>query len=106
MSLDVGLYVGSWSNTAGASGRIRHVEFVADEGFAIRCASAEGDWGSAAATPLSDGTDLTVGRYFCASPSGPVGDVVMHGWVKLGVLVIAHFDAGRGVFDRDFFHRA
>lgn len=113
-ALDHSFFWGVWQNTdAEAAGIIRVV--FDDKAGALRmrvfgAGEPEAiDWGEVEAEVFADNVDSAEGTKFAAVYDFDFMQVRMHGWVKLGVLVIAVFNrftdgSGRSsYFDREFF---
>ncbi len=115
--LDPVLFVGRWENTDSATRGLREVRMSdRDGGLRLEIGFADG--------PAGGGQWETVGELFGESPAGTVASqfhavlersgqtLRMHGWVKLGVLVIAVFRNPTGSpdsppwFDREFFYQS
>ncbi|MFT4588897.1 MAG: hypothetical protein ACI9VS_001770 [Candidatus Binatia bacterium] len=113
--LSTGLYCGDWLNTDEQSAGVRRVEFRSGEnGEALMRVFGAGesgliDWGQTEIDVLADSVNSNEGAKFRVVFDHEFVEVRMHGWVKLGVLVIAFFnrfkdDSGRtDYFDREFF---
>ena len=113
-ALDHSFFWGAWQNTdADAKGIVRVV--FDDNGGALKMqvfgtGDPESiDWGHVEARVFADNVDSAEGTKFSAVYDFDFMQVRMHGWVKLGVLVIAVFNhftdhSGRSnYFDREFF---
>lgn len=112
--LDHSFFWGVWQNTdAAGQGIVRVVFSDKDGGLVMRIFGAGEtepiDWGEAQVKVLADHVDSLEGTKFAAVYDFDYMQVRMHGWVKLGVLVISVFnrftdDSGRSnYFDREFF---
>lgn len=113
-SLDNRLFVGRWQNTNSQTDGVTQVEFTDRNGALIMRAFGAGDpepidWGEIEVQVFADDVDSRDGNKFGAVYQSDFMQIQMHGWVKLGVLVIAFFnhftdDSGRAsYFDREFF---
>ena len=114
-ALDHSFFWGQWQNTDAAVEGITRVVFADKDGaLTMRVFGAGGtqpiDWGEVEVNVFADHIDSSDGTKFSAVYDFDFMQVRMHGWVKLGVLVIAvfnHFtdDSGRSnYFDREFFY--
>jgi hypothetical protein len=115
--LDPALFLGRWSNTDESASNFREVRMSA-RGVGLelefRCAGPKVEEArfQALAELYSDSTSGTAATQFQASIKVSGDCIRMHGWVKLGVLVIAIFRraedsaAGAPWFDREFFYQA
>ncbi|MEO8499067.1 MAG: hypothetical protein ABI614_28720 [Planctomycetota bacterium] len=113
-TLDHSFFWGVWHNTdADAQGIVR-VVFDDNAGLLRMRVFGAGepeaiDWREVEADVFADNVDSTEGTKFAAVYDFDFMQVRMHGWVKLGVLVIAVFNrftdgSGRSsYFDREFF---
>ena len=114
-SLDHSFFWGAWQNTDAAVEGITRV-VIADSGGALTMRvfgageTEPIDWGEIEVNVFADDVDSPEGTKFSAVYDFDFMQVRMHGWVKLGVLVIAVFnnftdDSGRSnYFDREFFY--
>jgi hypothetical protein len=112
--LDAALFVGRWANTDSATRGLREVLIRDRDGglvFEIEFADGEGD-GSRCETVaelFAETAGAAVGTQFHAVLERSGQTLRMHGWVKLGVLVIAIFRrpiasaVSPSWFDREFF---
>lgn len=108
--------LGRWVNTdPAARGMVEAVFRSRGPGLALHVRAADGspraDWGEVETELLIDPSGVTEGTCIAARYDLGGTKVTLHGWIKLGVLVLASFtrfgeDSGRAnVFDRDFFYR-
>lgn len=109
-------FLGTWRNTNSEACSIASVAFAAsDGGLTMRVQGADGsdprDWGTTAVEIYTEeGTASEPAKIKARYDLGPI-DVLLHGWVKQGVLVFALFrrftdGSGRSnYFDREFFYR-
>lgn len=115
--LDHSFFWGIWQNTDAEGRGIIRVAFSNRDGaLSMRVFGAgepnEIDWGEVEARVFADNVDSNDGTKFAAVYDFDFMQVHMHGWVKLGVLVIAVFNqftdnSGRSnYFDREFFFAA
>ena len=112
VALDLSVLVGDWRNTNPASGIERIVIAPnADGGVTVHCSSAVRDWGKVAAAVYAFEFDSDKAGAFSAVYDFGFEEVRLQANVKLGVLVVATFnafkdDSGRSnYFNREFFHR-
>jgi hypothetical protein len=115
--LEAGRYSGVWLNTNESSAGIKRVNFAIDAGRMMMRVfgvgeSATSDWGEVEAQLFIDNGGAHGGVTFLASYDFGFMETCLHGWIKLGVLVIAKFDrfkdgSGRSNrFSREFFYRS
>lgn len=115
--LDCSLFNGEWINTDSEAKGVERVVFQDVQGRTTMHAfvrSEEGliDLGEAEACVLAETADGTEGSKFCAEYCFDSMQVRMHGWVKLGVLVISSFNLDTSgseenhFFMREFFYAA
>jgi hypothetical protein len=109
-------FVGHWRNTNSDGNSIDMVSITSTNGVAKmrvigRNESGVHDWGVAEVEIYAEaGATLEPGRVKARFDLGSI-DVLLHGWVKQGVLVLALFrrfteDCGKSnYFDREFFYR-
>ena len=113
-TLDHSFFWGVWPNTDAEAEGIIRVMFDPNAGALRMRVFGAGepepiDWGEVEVNVFADNVDSTEGTKFAAVYDFDFMLVRMHGWVKLGVLVIAVFnkftdDSGRSnYFDREFF---
>ena len=113
-SLDHSLFLGRWLNTDSEHAGIHEVSFNNRDGrlaLQVLANTDKGlnDLGEIDVTVMSDSPDSTEGSKFAAACDLGFMQIKMHGWVKLGVLVISLFnhyadDSGRSnIFTREFF---
>jgi hypothetical protein len=111
------LFLGRWRNTNAATAGMAEVSFSMSQGAPVLRVFGAGegraiDWGEARVELFADGVSLAEPTKMKASYDFGFMDVLLHAWVKQGVLVIAVFnrfkdDSGRSnYFDREFFYRA
>lgn len=110
-------FLGRWRNTNDRAVGIGAVSFRenADGGALLRVHDAGEtdavDWGETPVDLFTDGSSPDEATQMRAAYSLPSRDVLLHGWIKQGVLVIAVFSragaaSARGKwFDREFFYR-
>lgn len=114
-TLDHSFFWGAWQNTNAAGDGIIRVVFADKDGALTMHVFGAGetqpiDWGEVEAQVFADDVDSSDGTKFAAVYDFDFMQVRMHGWVKLGVLVIAVFNcftdqSGRAsYFDREFFY--
>lgn len=112
--LDHSFFWGEFQNTdANARGIVRVVFSDKDGALTMRAFGAgeagEIDWGEVNARAFADDVGSSEGTKFAAEYNFDFMRIRMHGWVKLGVLVISVFNdftdnSGRSsYFDREFF---
>jgi hypothetical protein len=113
--LDSSLFVGRWENTDGASRGLRGVRMEGRDGALLLSFSFADDPDrpcEAVATAFADHPGGMAATQFHTICDRAGVRLLMHGWVKLGVMVIAVFrrplDPGGPPpwFDREFFYRA
>ena len=113
--LDHRFFWGAWQSTDAAGTGITRVVFTDQDGALTMRVFGAGqtepiDWGEVEVNVFADNVDAPEGTKFSAVYDFDFMQVRMHGWVKLGVLVIAVFnlftdDSGRSnYFDREFFY--
>ncbi|QEH38549.1 hypothetical protein OJF2_71520 [Aquisphaera giovannonii] len=111
------LFLGRWLNTNPGTAGMAEVTFREEGGSVVLGVLGVGDpapidWGPTRVSLLSDGADLAEPTKMQAAYDFGFMDVLLHAWVKQGVLVIAVFNrfrdgSGRSnYFDREFFYRA
>ncbi len=116
-SLDPKLFAGHWKNTDNGTHGLREVRLAdRDGGFLFEADFAEDRTDDrrreAIAQPFAENAAGTVATQFHTAIERAGQRMVMHGWVKLGVMVIAVFrrpmdsSAIAPWFDREFFYRA
>ena len=111
--LDTELFRGVWLNSDRHAAGIQRVEFAtSDTQLTMHVVARSEDWGLALVEPYADSVDSRVAAKFAASYEFGTMRVDLHGWIKLGVLVISVFTEFRegssrtNFFDRDFFFAA
>jgi hypothetical protein len=115
--LDPGLFLGRWENTDAATRGIRAVRMSdRDGGLSLEIRSAEdpsdGGGHAAAARLFAEHAAGTVATQLHTTIDRPGESMIVHGWVKLGVMVFAVFrspadsSARTPWFDREFFYQA
>jgi hypothetical protein len=109
-------FVGTWRNTNSAGNGIVSVSFAATEdGAKMRIVGRDDsglrDWGTTAVEIYTEvGAASEPAKIKARYDLGSM-DVLLHGWVKQGVLVLALFrrfkdeSGGSNYFDREFFYR-
>ncbi len=113
--LDHSFFWGEWQNTDAEGAGMARIVFGDNEGALTMHAFVNGEeglvnLGDADVKVFAENVDSLEGNKFSANYSFDFMQVRMHGWVKLGVLVIAVFnrytdDSGRSdFFHREFFH--
>jgi hypothetical protein len=114
--LDPALFVGRWANTDAGTRGIREAVFR-EEGGGLRLElrpsdAAPGVVAGGEVRPFAEHPASTAATQFHTTVELPDAVLTMHGWVKLGVLVIAIFrhragpDGPAPTFDREFFYLA
>jgi len=110
--LDPGLFLGRWVNTDAGTRGVREVRMSdRDGGLLLELHDAE-DRSESVAELFAEHPAGTVATQFHAAIDRAGRGMLVHGWVKLGVLVIAVFRDRAGstaptpCFDRDFFYQA
>ncbi len=112
VALDLTVLVGDWRNTNPAAGIARIVcEPNGDGGLTVHCAGVARDWGKVDAPVFAFDFDGDKAGAFLAVYDFGFEEVRLQANVKLGVLVVASFNAfkdgsGRSnYFNREFFYR-
>jgi hypothetical protein len=111
-SLDPGVFLGRWENTDAETRGIRGVRISDRNGdLSLEIHSADGRH-EADAGLFAEHVAGTAATQLHSFYYGRNELIIMHGWVKMGVLVLAVFrsqaggSARAGWFDREFFYRA
>jgi hypothetical protein len=112
-TLDPKLFLGLWENTDAGTRGIRAVRISGrDGGLSLEIRSAADGHHEADARLFAEHVAGTVATQLHSSFEREREQIIMHGWVKLGVLVLAVFRSRPGGsapapwFDREFFYRA
>ncbi len=114
--LDPTPFLGTWMNTNSASTGIVRVVMARKDGvFTMQvlgaCEPAPCDWGEAVVEQFAESGGAHGGGAFSSFYDFGFMDSYLHGWIKLGVLVVVKFDrfkdeSGRSNrFSREFFYR-
>jgi hypothetical protein len=116
MLSSVSTFVGTWRNTNSEGCAIASVAFAAtDDGLTMRIVGRDGsalcDWGTTTVEIYTEvGAASEPAKIKARCDLGLI-DVLLHGWVKQGVLVLALFrcfkdgSGSSNYFDREFFYR-
>jgi hypothetical protein len=109
-------FLGTWRNTSSQGSGIVSVSFAATEDalqmhIIGRDDSGMHDWGTTTVELYNEAGTASEPAKIKASYDLGLMDVLLHGWVKQGVLVLALFrrfkagSTGSNYFDREFFYR-
>lgn len=115
--LDPTPFLGTWMNTNIASNGIVKIAMTRTDGiFTMQvfgaCTPAPCDWGEAVVDQFVESGGAHGGGAFSSFYDFEFMDSYLHGWIKLGVLVVVKFDrfkdgSGRSNrFSREFFYQS
>jgi hypothetical protein len=106
-------FLGTWRNTNPKSTGIAEATFAVREGILVLrvCGGASANWFEARAEVFFSDDATAPEKIMVQQDLHPM-EVLLHGWIKQGVLVLAIFRRFKGedrcsnYFDREFFYRA
>jgi hypothetical protein len=108
-------FAGIWRNTNSEGSGIDTVSFSAEDGSVMRIVGRDDsglhDWGTTTVEIYTEVGTVSEPAKIKARYDLGLLDVLLHGWVKQGVLVLALFrrfkdeSGGSNYFDREFFYR-